>query len=145
MVDWNEVDIEKVRDKFELKQIKITNNFESDKDYNSGSIVSNSIEIINNKMIITITYINNDLNKTTYTIEKEISIDIINKLEEIDLRDINNNYVYLDDGNYWSIEYNNIFKICGDFVNTIDEYNKIIKIIDYKNIIKNIMKEIYGD
>ena len=145
MDDWNEVDIEKVRDKFELKQIKITNNFESDKDYISGSIVSNSIEIINNKMIITITYINNDLNKTTDTIEKEISIDIINKLEEIDLRDINNNYVYLDDGNYWSIEYNNIFKICGDFVNTIDEYNKIIKIIDYKNIIKNIMKEVYGD
>ena len=145
MDDWYELDIKRVRDKFELRQIKISNIYDSDKDYICGSIVSNSIEIINNRMIITITYIDNDLNKTTDTIEKEISVDIINQLEEIDLRDINNNYVYSDDGNYWYIEYNNMFKICGDFVNTIDEYNKIIEIIDYKNIINNRMKEIFGD
>ena len=145
MDDWNEVDIEKVRDKFKLIQIKVSNILDSDKDYVSGSIIGNSIEIINNRMIITISYIDNNLNKMTDTIEKEISTEIINKLEEIDLRNLNNNYVYNDEGNYWSIEYNNIFKICGDFVNTIDEYNKIIEIIDYKNIIENIMEEVYGD
>ena len=145
MDEWKAVEVEKTREKFELIQIKISNYYEFDNDFISGSIVSNSIEIINNKMIISIDYIDDSLNRLTDIIEKEISTDILHHLEKIDLRDIKNNYIYEDTGNYWSIEYNNIFKICGDFVNTIDEYNKVIEIIDYKNIIKNRIEEIYGD
>ena len=145
MDEWKAVEVEKTREKIELIQIKISNYYEFDNDFISGSIVSNSIEIINNKMIISIDYIDDSLNRLTDIIEKEISTDILHHLEKIDLRDIKNNYIYEDTGNYWSIEYNNIFKICGDFVNTIDEYNKVIEIIDYKNIIKNRIEEIYGD
>lgn len=145
MDEWNENEFQINREKFVLKNIKISNYFNNDGDYNVGQIISSSIEINNNEMIITINYIDKELNNSTDISEKEIDSDIINKISEIDLRTINNNYLFDDNGSYWTIEYNNLFKICGDFINTIDEYNKIISIIDYKNIINNRIKEIYGD
>ena len=148
MNEWNELEfkgISKERKSFKLHQIKISNYFNYDQDLVSGKIISSSIEIINNKMIITIEYVDKELNKQTDIMEKDINRDILNTLEIIDLRNKNNNYLYEDNGNYWSIEYNNIFKICGDFNNTIDEYIKVIDIINYKSIIDNRLKEINGD
>lgn len=148
MNEWDELefkDIKKERNSFKLNQIKISNFYTYDSDYVKGQVISNSIEIINNTMIININYIDNELNKKNDITEKSINSDILKNIESIDLRGLNNNYIYEDNGNYWSIEYNNIFKICGDFNNTIDEYNKIIEIIDYKNIINNRLKEINGE
>jgi len=147
MDEWNVLDLNNdiERDKFELTQLKVSNYYLYEKDHNIGQVVSNSIEIIDNKMIITINYIDNNLEEVIDVFDKNIELDIINELEKIDLREINNNYVYEDNGNYWSIEYNNKFKICGDFNNIIDEYSNIIKIIDYKNIIDNRLREIYGE
>lgn len=148
MNEWDELefkDIKKERNSFKLNQIKISNFYTYDSDYVKGQVISNSIEIINNKMIININYIDNELNKKNDITEKSINSDILKNIESIDLRGLNNNYIYEDNGNYWSIEYNNKFKICGDFNNTIDKYNTIIEIIDYKNIINNRLKEINGE
>ena len=145
MEEWNELEfnnIERERDSFMLRQIKISNIF-SNSDLNIGQIISSSIEINNNKMTITINYVDKDLKNNTDVSDIEVNENILRDLEKIDLRDINNNYIYEDNGSYWSIEYNNIFKICGDFINT-DIYDKVTDIVNYKSIIDNRLKEING-
>ncbi len=77
------------------------------------------------------------INKTTTQIN---SNELINELNKIDLRKINNNfYTDLIPENYkrWEILYNDYFKIVGTYNNEINELKEIKKLIDFDNIVKN--------
>ena len=146
----NDINVEKERNKFIINQLKLTHYYLQDGEYSVGSPISTSIELKCNynfetqekewKKIITHTYCDfNDSQKFVSNISKQDSKDLnklILELEQIDLRDLKNNYYTDEESSYWELEYNNRFKICGTYDYDIDELNSIIKLLDFRNILK---------
>ena len=128
----NDINVEKERNKFIINQLKLTHYYLQDGEYSVGSPISTSI--------ITHTYCDfNDSQKFVSNISKEDNKDLyklILEIEQIDLRDLKNNYYTDEESSYWELEYNNRFKICGTYDYDIDELNSIIKLLDFRNILK---------
>lgn len=77
--------------------------------------------------------------------ELENSENIIKSLEQIDLKNLKNNYFSNDSfhiHSHWELEYNNYFKIVGTFDNEIYEIKEIKRILDFEQIERQELEKV---
>ncbi len=79
----------------------------------------------------------------------ENSTEIIKRLEEIDLRNLKNNYFtdfIPEKFSRWELTYNHYFKVVGTFDREVEEIKEVSKILDVKKIMDSeLNKENLGD
>lgn len=79
----------------------------------------------------------------------ENSTEIIKRLEEIDLRNLKNNYFtdfIPEKFSHWELTYNHYFKVVGTFDREVEEIKEVSKILDVKKIMDSeLNKENLGD
>lgn len=75
--------------------------------------------------------------------------EIIKRLEEIDLRNLKNNYFtdfIPEKFSHWELTYNHYFKVVGTFDREVEEIKEVSKILDVKKIMDSeLNKENLGD
>lgn len=77
--------------------------------------------------------------------ELENSGNIIKSLEQIDFKNLKNNYFSNDPlqrFSHWELEYNYYFKITGTFDNEIDEIKEVKKILNFEQIEKQELEKV---
>lgn len=142
---------------FKLTNLKFTKyHFMSGEIYN-GCPIKTSVEIKfdnynlqTNKDVATLcivhTYFLGTEEQTNFQqYELENSENIIKSLEQIDFKNLKNNYFSNDPSqrfSHWELEYNNYFKIPGTFDNEIDEIKEIKKILNFEQIEKQELEKV---
>ena len=144
---------------FKLTNLKFTKyHFMSGEVYN-GCPIKTSIEIkFDNYNLSTNKEITTKCIEHTYMLEHnfekqtnfqqyelENSENIIKSLEQIDFKNLKNNYFSNDSfhrHSHWELEYNNYFKIVGTFDNEIDEIKKIKRILDFEQIERQELEKV---
>lgn len=144
---------------FKLTNLKFTKyHFMSGEVYN-GCPIKTSIEIkFDNYNLSTNKEITTKCIEHTYMLEHnfekqtnfqqyelENSENIIKSLEQIDFKNLKNNYFSNDSfhrHSHWELEYNNYFKIVGTFDNEIDEIKEIKRILDFEQIERQELEKV---
>jgi len=144
---------------FKLTNLKFTKyHFMSGEVYN-GCPIKTSIEIkfdnynlstnkeITTKCIVHTYMLEHNFEKQTnfHQYELENSENIIKSLEQIDFKNLKNNYFSNDSfhrHSHWELEYNDYFKIVGTFDNEIDEIKEIKRILDFEQIERQELEKV---
>ena len=147
-----DIKVERKKNTFQINQLKIEHFYRTNDDVYAGMPISTSIELTKDYnydiksivWIIRVTHNYVSLKDINFNEEdsyiKVIDNDIIKDLEKYDLRDLKNNYFTEeepDNFTHWELTYNNYFKIVGTYDQSIDEFEKIRELLDFKEIIKN--------
>lgn len=156
--DFNEVIkgvvVEKRLLPFKLKQLKLERFHWNSKDVIDGMSLSSSIELISKydigtakttwNIIYSHTYVdwNSSEESVTDTSRKVIENpdNLIKELENIDLRQLKNNYFSEEEpysNSYWELSYNDHFKIRGTYDQEIPEVRKIGELLGFANFYKD--------
>ncbi len=143
---------------FKITNLKYTKYYFSSGELYNGCPIKTSVEIKfdsynlkTNKSVatkyITHTYLENhfgeQVNYQEYELENSESIR--NLLEQIDLKNLKNNYFSdnrLQQFSHWELEYNNYFKISGTFDNEIYEIIEIKRILEFDQIEKQELEKV---
>lgn len=138
-----------------IYNLKIVHHF-----YDSGDNVSNypievSVELISNynskndfldwKKSVTFVYF--DVNDKKIINKEETLYDknIINEIENMNLKGLKNNYFtdsIPESFSYWEIQYNYNFKIVGTYDNETYEYKRISELLDFNSTIRNMRDQL---
>ena len=143
--------------KFILDQLKIEHFHWNSGFINNGSPINTSIELKCNyntekqeyewKKIISHTYYNLESDKNDTDIHTEIinnSEELLSEIEKYGLRDLKNNYFTEktpEKFSRWELTYNYHFKIVGTYDQSIPEFEKISKLLDFEKIIDEEVKK----
>ncbi|MFA5602114.1 MAG: hypothetical protein WDA21_00020 [Bacilli bacterium] len=137
---------------FKINKLKLVHYYFNDGDMIKGEPIKTSIEIKGIydfekqkvKWIKTVShtyysFTGHDKETTdSYSIDLDENHFLISELEKNDLRNLKNNYFTEADPErltYWEIWYNYYFKIVGTYDREVEEFKKISKLLDLKQII----------
>jgi len=153
------IEIKRNNNPFKISQLKLTNYYWNSGDIDVGMPISTSVElnckynfdkeILEWTKKVSHTYLS--LYDTfeevtdTYVDKLQNAEEIISKLEEHDLRNLNNNY-FTDENperfTHWEITYNTYFKIVGTYDQELDIFKKFSELLDFKKIMDEELKKV---
>ena len=152
----DDVKVERNRSSFTINQLKIEHFYWQSGDIDTGYPISTSIELSCNynfnlqknewtKTVSHTYYKSIDSKETNVYSEKLENDNIVKLIEQIDLRDLNNNY-FTEEAperfTHWEITYNYYFKIVGTYDQDIEAFKKISEILHFKDIMNAETKKI---
>ena len=79
------------------------------------------------------------------TIEKNIGIsnEIVEEINKLNLEELKNNYYNPElKREYWVINYNKLFYIVGTYDNELEEIDRLLELVNFKDIEKQCLKEV---
>lgn len=153
------INVDRKKNTFEINQLKIEHCHWNSGDIDVGMPITTSVEMTCNynfekeklewKKIISHTYLSLENGKeyTTDTYDEEIDNpdELIEKIQNYDLRDLKNNYFTEENPerfSHWELTYNNYFKIVGTYDQEISKFKKISELLDFKKIIDEEVKKV---
>lgn len=153
------INVDRKKNTFEINQLKIEHFHWNSGDIDVGMPITTSVEMTCNynfekeklewKKIISHTYLSLENGKeyTTDTYDEEIDNpdELIEKIQNYDLRDLKNNYFTEENPerfSHWELTYNNYFKIVGTYDQEISKFKKISELLDFKKIIDEEVKKV---